>query len=254
MFVLSESVKRDFQITKRDLWGLNEGARWAFFAIFIVIILLAILGTMRVNKKRSGHGLQPIYGTRWMTPPSYIQSQTQYNQPSRRDETMPDSYVPTYSEQANEQDMGHYDNQGNFHANPNAKASTPFRFNSDSDSVTHPDATHNRTGSTTDGVPINELPTHNEEDEDLADISRPVGPPPRTTTTESFAPPTGPPPSGEPSSSTPISEIEPPQGPPPSGATAGNPVANHSNASKESTTQQHQTEVGSSSSDVNRNP
>ena len=70
---------------RRDAWGgdtwASGGARWAFFAIFIVLILIVIFGTLRVNKKRSRQGVQPLYGTRWMTPPSYRQSQTQYDQP-----------------------------------------------------------------------------------------------------------------------------------------------------------------------------
>lgn len=253
---VEEIVERS--IDKRDLWSSNEGARWAFFAIFIAIILLAMIGMIRVNKKRGSNGLQPIYGTRWMTPPSYIQSQSQYNQPRRRDEGMPDSYVPTYSEQANDQDMGYYDNNGTFHANPNAKMSTPFQFNNDSSVVDHPNPTHTRSSTNADGIPINELPTHDEiSEDDLGNISRPLGPPPRSTTAETFAPPPGPPPGhgslttndnpsagAPPSSSSPTSVAEVPS----SGA---NPTTSHSNSSKESTTNQRQTEVDSSSSTVN---
>ena len=93
------------------------------FAIFVILIIIVLLGTLRVNKKRARQGLQPVYGTRWMTPPSYGQSQHQYDQPDhRRDPDLPSAYVPTYTATANEYDMGYYDANGVFHANPNAKS------------------------------------------------------------------------------------------------------------------------------------
>lgn len=151
-------------------WG---GARWAFFAIFIVVIIICILGTIRVNKARSRQGIQPIYGTRWMTPPSYFQSQGQYNQPTRRDPEMPNAYVPTYTERANDNDMGHYDPEGVFHANPNAKG--PLM----------PEASHNRTSSNADGYPLSDLnrrsTTVNDEGQDDSLFRRPSGPPPSLT-------------------------------------------------------------------------
>jgi len=207
-------TKRDWD---DDYWSNSGGARWAFFAIFVVLIIIVVLGTIRVNKKRAQHGEQPIYGTRWLTPPSYRQSQTQYQQPDHvRDPDLPSAYVPTYTATANEYDMGYYDSNGNFHPNPNAKLALP-----------HPPETHQRTGSaisshtnagaTTLSPTLDHDNNNNNndyetgrsahdghtgptdgEDDDLADISRPVGPPPsRNTNTSlsSVARPAGPPPS-----------------------------------------------------------
>ncbi|KAI5965140.1 uncharacterized protein KGF55_001360 [Candida pseudojiufengensis] len=166
-------------LQKRDwndnYWENSGTARWAFFAIFIVLVIIVILGTIRVNKKRSQHGQQPLYGTRWMTPPSYRQSQNQYDQPDHvRDPDLPSAYVPTYTAQANEYDMGYYDSSGTFIANPNAKHA-----------LQHPPQTHQRNISRNSNTNIaaTNLPTdiHNNEnnnEDDIGDISRPNGPPP----------------------------------------------------------------------------
>ncbi|KAM9910697.1 hypothetical protein OXX69_004231 [Metschnikowia pulcherrima] len=144
------------------------GARWAFFAIFLVVILICVIGTIRVNKNRSRQGIQPIYGTRWMTPPSYYQSQGQYNQPTRRDPDMPNAYVPTYTETANADDMGYYAADGTFHPNPNAKGPA------------FPENAHQRTTSNADGQPIQNLNNTGATvaDEEDHDFTRPSGPPP----------------------------------------------------------------------------
>lgn len=147
---------RAYDLSKRYVYGSSSwggGARWAFFAIFIAVVIVVILGTFRANKKRTARGIEPIYGTRWMTPPSYLQSQHQYNQPQGRDADMPSAYVPAYSARANEYDMGYYDQDGVFHANPNAKASMPQ--GSGDANIAPPEQTHQRTTSTaTDGVPL----------------------------------------------------------------------------------------------------
>lgn len=174
-------------LNKRD-WGSSSwtgsgGARWAFFAVFIVLILIVVLGTIKVNKRRSKQGIQPLYGTRWMTPPSYVQSQTQYNQPNTRDPDMPTNYVPAYSAEATEYDMGYYDNSGKFHANPNAKSQTPVDVLQASD-VEYPPSAHQRLTSMGTGAPVGRIPTLHEETEDddranLDDMYRPPpGPPP----------------------------------------------------------------------------
>ncbi|EMG50536.1 RCR1 Protein RCR1 [Candida maltosa Xu316] len=187
-------------------WSNSGGARWAFFAIFVVLVIIVLLGTLRVNKKRARHGLQPVYGTRWMTPPSYRQSQNQYQQPDhRRDPDLPSAYVPTYTATANDQDLGYYDTTGQFHPNPNAKSPIP-----------HPPEVHqvNPRGTEEGNGPsaASNLPSelHDENESDDRSIDNlyrpPPGPPPRTTTTTStnnnddddndpFSRPQGPPPS-----------------------------------------------------------
>ncbi|KAG7663161.1 uncharacterized protein J8A68_003339 [[Candida] subhashii] len=196
----------------------SGGARWAFFAIFVVMIIIVLLGTFRVNKRRMQRGSQPLPGTSWMTPPSYRQSQNQYDQPDHvRDPDLPSAYVPQYTETANEYDMGYYDPQGVFHPNPNAKSPIP-----------HPPEVHQRTGNAfvgTGASPLqsnlpSQIPTNaNQEgdrvdDESIGDMLRPpAGPPPLSTTAsglnpnsnnntsevnyhtvETFTPPAGPPP------------------------------------------------------------
>ncbi|VEU22553.1 DEKNAAC103496 [Brettanomyces naardenensis] len=62
--------------------------------------------TCFVNARRMRAGRQPLV-SRYLAPPSYYQSETQYqgNQPQ----------LPTYTEEANPmQDVGYYDAQGNF--------------------------------------------------------------------------------------------------------------------------------------------
>ena len=150
-------------------WSIG-GARWAFFAILFVLILIGIFGTLRVNKKRFQLGSQPLYGTRWMTPPSYRQSQTQYDQPVNiRDPDLPSTYVPTYTAEANEYDMGHYDQAGKFHSNPNARAAL----------MAPPPSAHQRQNPAHgDAIPISStVPVGALTDED-GDISSPAGPPP----------------------------------------------------------------------------
>lgn len=136
-------------------WGSNSSAKWAFFVIFIVAIIIIVLGTMRVNKRRSKQGMQPIYGTRWITPPSYYQSQNQYNQGQREGDT---NFVPEYTERANENDMGYYDNTGTFVPNPNAKATVPLN-----DLPTEPEEAHQRQYSVSSG----QVPAQTIDDEDL---------------------------------------------------------------------------------------
>lgn len=87
------------------VWG-----RWILFVIFLVFILGLALTTMKVNRRRRTLGQAPIRGTAWMTPPSYRQSQRQYNGAAPAED-----YVPQYTETANDQDLGYYDERGEFH-------------------------------------------------------------------------------------------------------------------------------------------
>ncbi|EGW32894.1 uncharacterized protein SPAPADRAFT_60238 [Spathaspora passalidarum NRRL Y-27907] len=190
-------VKRD----NLDGLAITGATRWAFFAIFIVIIAIVLLGTMRINKRRARQGAQPIYGTSWMTPPSYRQSQNQYQQPDHlRDPDLPGAYVPAYTATANEYDMGYYDNTGQYHPNPNAKAPIP-----------HPPESHQRVPSTVGAGAATTLPTtlqgsnDNDSNESIGDLYRaPNGPPPGVVAngdtnvgndqSNEFNPPLGPPP------------------------------------------------------------
>lgn len=195
-------------------WGWGSGstgnARWAFFAIFIVIIIVIAIATVRANKKRSRHGVAPIYGTRWMTPPSYRQSQTQSGENTQRGPDIPSSYVPAYSAEATNLDMGHYDNLGKFHANPRVNdPNTPI-----------PEQAHHHANSIgTSPAPATNL-SHVVSDEDDPTrrehhsifFNRPRGPPPPSSDSNTtFAPPPGPPPPSD-SNTT----FAPPPGPPPS--------------------------------------
>ncbi|KAK6465603.1 chitin synthesis regulation, resistance to congo red-domain-containing protein [Scheffersomyces coipomensis] len=165
----------DLVIKREDGWSSGgSGARWAFFGIFLVLVLFVVLGTLRANKKRAQQGAQPIYGTRWLTPPNYRQSQNQYNQPDHvRDPELPSAYVPTYTETANEYDMGFYDNQGEFHANPNAKAVD----------LAPPNQAHARDSSPTDRGPATDLDHDINDDNDHDDLfRRPSQFPPRRST------------------------------------------------------------------------
>lgn len=93
--------------------GWGSGARWAFFALFGVAFIIAIMSMIFVNRKRLRRGVAPIYGTSWITPPAYR---------ANVNNNMPENNVPTYTAQANEADMGYYDQHGNFVQNPNVKS------------------------------------------------------------------------------------------------------------------------------------
>ncbi|ODQ80045.1 hypothetical protein BABINDRAFT_8221 [Babjeviella inositovora NRRL Y-12698] len=94
-----------------DIWfaSTNNGARWAYFAIIIAVILVVIFCTIRANKRRLRIGKIPLRGTAWMTPPLYYQSQNLYNQPREGG-----AYVPPYSATGNATDVGYYNNDGTF--------------------------------------------------------------------------------------------------------------------------------------------
>ncbi|CAK7900212.1 hypothetical protein CAAN1_33S00584 [[Candida] anglica] len=178
------------------VWGNSGGARWAFFAIFIVLVLVVIIGTLRVNRRRSRQGVQPLYGTRWMTPPSYIQSENQ-NQRQRNDPEGVSPYVPTYTAEATDRDMGYYDANGEFH--PAQKGSGPNKSptsgggitftgmgSSSNGVISSPPPTHNRNSSVNDGIPLGDVPPRRTDSisgggytfEGGDPIQPPPGPPP----------------------------------------------------------------------------
>lgn len=105
-------------------WGSSSWVwgRWILFVIFVVFILAIGVCTARVNRRRRTLGQAPIRGTAWMTPPSYRQSQRQYNGSAGR---VVEDFVPQYTETANEQDLGYYDEHGEFHLNSKAEYLPP---------------------------------------------------------------------------------------------------------------------------------
>ncbi|KAK6884664.1 Protein RCR1 [Candida tropicalis] len=193
-----------------SVWSNSGSARWAFFAIFVVLIIIVLLGTIRVNKKRARQGLQPMHGTSWMMPPSYRQSQNQYHQPDHvRDPDLPSAYVPTYTATANDMDLGYYDADGQFHANPNAKSAIPKPpqvYQTIAEQVND------------ERAPINDnLPNvlHESDNDSIGDMfRRPSGPPPRSTTNGSL--------SNNNTGNSDIDGFTRPSGPPPTLTTATN--------------------------------
>ncbi|SMN20291.1 similar to Saccharomyces cerevisiae YDR003W RCR2 Vacuolar protein that presumably functions within the endosomal-vacuolar trafficking pathway [Maudiozyma saulgeensis] len=99
-----------------DPWGSStwRWGRWILFVIFVVFILLLVLCTARANRRRFVRGEAPIRGTSWITPPSYRQSENTYVGNTQRAVV---DYVPEYTEEANENDLGYYDERGEFHSN-----------------------------------------------------------------------------------------------------------------------------------------
>lgn len=90
-------------------WG-----RWILFILFIVGFFAVFIFTVTTNRRRRYNGQAPIRGTAWMTPPSYRQSEQQYHGNTQR---VVEDYVPEYTEEANINDLGYYDERGDFHAN-----------------------------------------------------------------------------------------------------------------------------------------
>ncbi|QOU19565.1 hypothetical protein BRETT_003714 [Brettanomyces bruxellensis] len=97
----------DFDLEKRDwYYSSNGGAKYAFLAFIIAAVAIIFLMMCFVNIRRIKAGRRPLV-SRYLAPPSYVQSQQQYqnNAPP----------LPTYTEAPNPtQDAGYYDNQGNF--------------------------------------------------------------------------------------------------------------------------------------------
>lgn len=98
---------------KRDYYygSYLNPARWAFFALFLVGVVLCLCYVFALNRRRIARGGAPITGTGWIVPPNYHQLQVQYNQPQEGG-----SYVPEYSARAGDGDAGYYDQNGVFHA------------------------------------------------------------------------------------------------------------------------------------------
>ncbi|AAS52690.1 AER006Wp [Eremothecium gossypii ATCC 10895] len=126
---------------------------WAIFTVWIIALLLCIF---LVNLRRRRRGLQPIMGTAWLAPPSYGQSQRQYNMPPVDPAAVP---VPEYTTHPNANiDLGYYDNEGKFHPADSSLPKPP------------PAATANTVPSSYTSAPVRE--------QFDAEYERPAGAPP----------------------------------------------------------------------------
>lgn len=95
-------------LVRRDwYYSSNGGARYAFLAFLVAVVVVVLLTTCIINVRRIKAGRRPIV-SRYLAPPSYIQSQREYNGGQQQQ-------LPTYTEEANPmQDVGYYDEHGNF--------------------------------------------------------------------------------------------------------------------------------------------
>ncbi|GCE99650.1 hypothetical protein ZYGM_000697 [Zygosaccharomyces mellis] len=107
---------RDFYDDNNDSWNW---ARWCLFIIFVLAIVIFIISIFGLNRRRSQTGRAPIRGTAWITPPSYRQSQREHHRENHS------NYVPQYTATANENDLGYYDENGEFHLNSKGELYPP---------------------------------------------------------------------------------------------------------------------------------
>lgn len=166
-----------------DPWGSSSWrwGRWILFVIFVAFILVLIIATARANKNRYVRGEAPIRGTAWFTPPSYRQSEREYVGTTQR---QVQDFVPEYTATANENDLGYYDERGEFHSNDKTAYVPPPTLEGTGAPLGSP-----VTPSTTSafGSPQLQRPeravTRPEDEGDGMDFSRPVF---RTDTTNTF--------------------------------------------------------------------
>lgn len=132
-------IRADTTYSTDDTWGSSawNWGRWILFVIFIAFILILVFCTARVNRRRRVMGQAPIRGTSWLTPPSYRQSERQYVGNTQQ---YVEDYVPEYTENTNENDLGYYDERGEFHSNGKTEYIPPPKLASDnaSDSLERP--------------------------------------------------------------------------------------------------------------------
>lgn len=105
--------------TMSDVFGDSswQWGRWILFVLFIIGFFAVFFFTFATNRRRINRGEAPIRGTSWITPPSYRQSEQEYHGTTQR---IVEDYVPQYTEETNVNDLGYYDERGQFH--PNTKA------------------------------------------------------------------------------------------------------------------------------------
>lgn len=86
--------------------GWNNWGRWILLALIIGVFLISFLLVCTTNKRRLNRGQQPITGTSWIVPPTYHQSEQQYQSQA----------APPYNPNANSDPTaaGYYDQSGNF--------------------------------------------------------------------------------------------------------------------------------------------
>ncbi|KAG5357311.1 Protein RCR2 [Yarrowia sp. C11] len=86
--------------------GWNSWGRWILLALIIGVFLISFLLVCTTNKRRLNRGQQPITGTSWIVPPTYHQSEQQYQSQA----------APPYNPNANSDPTaaGYYDQSGNF--------------------------------------------------------------------------------------------------------------------------------------------
>lgn len=111
--------KRVYYTSDSPAW---DQGRWILFVVLAVGLLLLLLYTRMLNRKRASIGQAPIRGTAWISPPTYRQSQRQHN---RGTGDVTDDFVPEYTERANDQDLGYYDQSGEFHLNSKVEYQSP---------------------------------------------------------------------------------------------------------------------------------
>ncbi|CUS22649.1 LAQU0S06e02806g1_1 [Lachancea quebecensis] len=102
-----------FSCGNQWVWG-----RWILLVFFLCFLAVLAFTAVKLNGKRSNRGQRPIPGTAWFTPPTYRQSERQFRGSTQ-------DYVPPYTETANDNDLGYYDNRGVFHFNIKAEEGPP---------------------------------------------------------------------------------------------------------------------------------
>lgn len=136
-------------------------------ACLIAVGIIAILSIRWYSSRQVRRGEQPVPGTGWMVPPSYYQSQRQYNQPSHPADGPP---VPPYQSEPGAHDAGYYDANGHF-ISKREEGEFPAAQVREENIESVPDVRAN-----------------------AADYYPPSHPPPGHTDEEHFSPPPGPPP------------------------------------------------------------
>ncbi|GMM41047.1 hypothetical protein D499_0AO00150 [Hanseniaspora uvarum DSM 2768] len=128
MYITRDTNNDSTSYTTYNPW---KWQKWSLFAIFIILMVLLVVATLRANYNRIRHGRQPIRGTGWFTPPSYQQSEREYNHDDgihvdrHNNRRQREENIPKYTEEVGEEDLGFYDTNGVFHENIKGKMMSP---------------------------------------------------------------------------------------------------------------------------------